>query len=326
MRGRRAAAAALGLVAVALMTGSSMAAEVPVAYRSPAPDEVVKTATVTVSVDVPVGVTAGLQKFRLELAGEKERATQESEAEPGEPCPTLTFSVPVRHNGRYSATITALSADPTASCEGAGTAPRAFFVAAPPARPGGVKAVLANGQVKVSWDSNPEPDIVSYRIQRATGPTAAFEPAGETPATSFTDLSVGQGGGFRYRVVAVRKGARPQETVSSEPSPPVSATAAGLSRGRTGPLASPPPLNLPGAGAGAGGGAAGAPGTADSGFDANLPYGEVPEDGAEELGAERARTRGVRSLGSVAGGLLALATFLLLRCLRKEADRLPLPN
>lgn len=185
MRERRTAAAGVGLLVLALMTGSSVAAEPPpVVYRSPASDEVVKTATVTVSADVYLGTTTGLSpKVQLELAGEKERATQERESEPGNQCQRFTFAVPVRHNGQYRATITALAADPTpptGSCEGAGTGSRVFFVAASPGRPAGVEATTANGQVKVS-DRNPEPDLVNYRIQRSKGSSGPFEPAGETP-------------------------------------------------------------------------------------------------------------------------------------------------
>jgi len=303
------------------MSGSSSAAEAPVVYRSPGPDEVVRTATVTVSADVYVGVGPG--KVQLELAGAKERVIQEREPGPG--CQRLTFTVPLHNNGQYQAAVTTEQPVPAApppdtACAGGTTATRDFFVAAPPDRPAGVKAAAENGQVKLSWEPNPEPDLLGYRVQRAKGSSAAFEPAGEAPGHSFTDLATGQGGEFRYQVAAVRQGARSQETVSSEPSVPVTVKTGTLTLGQDGGLASPPPLKLPEAAA------AGGPTASDTGFEANLPYREVPEDGVEGLGARGARAAGLRSLGSFAGGLLALVTFFLLRCLRSEAARQPLPG
>ncbi len=72
----------------------------------------------------------------------------------------------------------------------------------------------------------------------------------------------------------------------------------------------------------AAGGPAGAPG--EEGFQNELRYTEAGER-EEELGAAEERGARRNTLAFIAGGLLALVTFLFLRVLRSEVDRQPLP-
>jgi hypothetical protein len=187
-----------------------------------------------------------------------------------------------------------------------------------------VKAGLvpASAKVAVSWNRNPEPDIVGYRVERSAG-DGPFSPVGTTKETTLVDpgAPVVNGG---YRVVALRRGARPGEEVASAPSSRVTLGAGGGGRG--GPPARLGMANLSKfdkllADAKAQGAAAAAEPAEDGTFDPNLPYGGSAEE--TELGREEQPGPGGATLPYVAGGLLALDAFLLLRSIRAQV-RLPL--
>jgi hypothetical protein len=63
----------------------------------------------------------------------------------------------------------------------------------------------------------------------------------------------------------------------------------------------------------------------EEGFESELRYTE-PGERDEELGTDEESGTRRNTLGFIAGGLLALVTFLWLRCLRSEVDRRPLPG
>lgn len=242
-------------------------------------------------------------------------------------CQEVNEPVSLSHNGSYQVAVTtdvpALIA--SGECQGGTAAPRQFFVAAPPRPPSGVKAAMDPARtVTVSWDKNPEPDIVSYRVQRSVG-AGPFQQVGEMPGTLFKDGAVPPGGPLRYQVLAVRKGKTSQETVVSAPSAAVTVGGATASTARRGsgnasgaskPVFSGPPQPAAEAGAAASVGA----------FDERLPYKPGEEAEPTELGVNETSNSSHRSLAFVAGGLLALVTFLFLRCLRAEVGRQPLPG
>lgn len=72
-------------------------------------------------------------------------------------------------------------------------------------------------------------------------------------------------------------------------------------------------------------GKAGSAPAGEEGFESELRYTE-PGERDEELGTNEESGTRRNTLGFIAGGLLALVTFLWLRCLRSEVDRRPLPG
>jgi fibronectin type 3 domain-containing protein len=97
------------------------------------------------------------------------------------------------------------------------------FAVAPdsyPSPPTGLTAVSGpgEGEIHLSWNANPEPDIDRYRLERATSPD--FEPGSEpfeTPATSYQDSGLVPGDTYYYRVIAIDVGGHwsdPGEVVS----------------------------------------------------------------------------------------------------------------
>jgi hypothetical protein len=326
---------------VLMLAGLVAALAAPVAastvvYRSPGNEETITSAP-TITADVYVGspVVPG-QKLRLTVEGAKESAVREVSATNA--CQRVSETVPLRHNGRYEVRIVADPALPAAgapsgSCAGSSAESLIFFLAAPPARPGQLKATLdpRTRAANVSWARNPEPDVVGYRVQRAR-PNGGFEAVGaDTAQTSISDPATAQGGGdYRYQVIAVRSGRTDKDLVASPPSAAVTLKVPGASA----PASSGSRSGVAGGAiAGidvarfeaefdrllgkAGGGPAG-----PEGFEDQLPYTESG-DRDEELGADEERGSR-RSLPYVAGGLLVLDTFLVLRSVRAQVNRLPL--
>jgi hypothetical protein len=159
-------------------------------------------------------------------------------------------------NGAYSATVVAngrtsdifnpqnVSANDTVL----------FYVSAPPRTPTGVKTSVDDSarSVTVSWNANPEPDLVMYAVGRYYGTSGAgkafFVDASQT---SYVDkLGTLPAGSYRYDVYAVRKPAKSSEqaipsnsagssTASVRSAPPTTNTTAGGGGGTTATTASP---------------------------------------------------------------------------------------
>jgi len=309
-------AAALSTVASAQGTGSP----VPVNFVVPTQDQVLTVSNPTIRAYVSVSPVADQpQRLLVSVTG---AANVTKEVMATSECQEVEVPVALSRNGSYQVTVTADVPAPPAidgECQGGTVTPRQFFVAAPPAPPGGVKAARDPARaVNVSWAKNPEPDVVSYRVQRSTG-AGPFQQVGEVPGTAFRDGTVPSAGALRYQVLAVRTGKTAQETVVSAPSAAVTVGEPGGPTGGGGsyrasgssePVFTGPPQ--PGAGA------------SEGGFDDRLPYQPVEEAELTELGTNETSNNVHRSMGFVAGGLLALVTFFFLRCLRAEAARQPL--
>lgn len=73
-----------------------------------------------------------------------------------------------------------------------------------PASPDGLTAVAADGTVSLIWNASPSPDVVGYRVLRATAPSLTFEPVTtvSVPETTFHEARP-VGTTVSYRVEAV---------------------------------------------------------------------------------------------------------------------------
>lgn len=72
-----------------------------------------------------------------------------------------------------------------------------------PAAPSGLNAIAGAGTVELSWNPNPEPDILGYTVMRAAGPNKFTIVAALVDIPAFTDKNVQRGGRYRYMVTAL---------------------------------------------------------------------------------------------------------------------------
>lgn len=78
----------------------------------------------------------------------------------------------------------------------------------PPAAPAGLTAVPSTASIELLWERNTDPNIVGYRVYRASG-NAAFELlAGNQPLPSYSDRAIQSGKTYRYAVSAVKSNTR----------------------------------------------------------------------------------------------------------------------
>jgi hypothetical protein len=208
-------------------------------------------------------------------------------------------------------------------------------VAFPPTPPANVAAVTAHGgsQATITWDPNPEPDIVSYEVFRDTTSIAHVNVTPST-TTTYTDAPT-KDGTYVYSVRALRYGATYSGTVASDTtaaptavkltntaSNPTTTTSTTKPGGGTGTL--PPVLNSAKPPSGhtslkasptVGGGVAlspTAPTSVDPGFQPVLPYTQPPatDPGTTDPAvistppAHKAGHNSVAALAAVSGGLL----------------------
>jgi len=93
---------------------------------------------------------------------------------------------------------------------------------AAPATPTGLAAVPgpADGEITLSWDANPEPDIDHYRLERDTTPAFSAPASLTTANTVLVDTGLTPGVTYYYRAFAVDTGdneSGPSGTVSAVP-------------------------------------------------------------------------------------------------------------
>ncbi|MBV8728348.1 MAG: hypothetical protein JO336_00930 [Acidobacteriia bacterium] len=72
----------------------------------------------------------------------------------------------------------------------------------PPAVPSNLEATPAPASVELSWNSDTEPDLASYRVYRSVN-GAPFEKAAELELPAWSDRDVQAGKSYRYEVTAV---------------------------------------------------------------------------------------------------------------------------
>ena len=127
---------------------------------------------------------------------------------------------------------------------GGNTATRQVTVANAPATPSGVKLAYSKSSdtITVSWNDNPEPDVVSYRLAECIVDRSS-KPCGESDWQAFPKpvdgtkvaLETAGPGVYRYRVAAIRgslvsgwataQGDPTEITVTEDPKPTTSTTA-----------------------------------------------------------------------------------------------------
>ncbi len=83
-----------------------------------------------------------------------------------------------------------------------------------PGAPTGLIATADADSINVTWNANPEPDIVEYRVYRATSPGGTYTQVGTSTTTSYDDTTVTLGTTYYYVVSAFAQGN--ESTVSNE--------------------------------------------------------------------------------------------------------------
>jgi hypothetical protein len=241
-------------------------------------------------------------------------------------------------NGPYQLWATATEDDPGTGGRSGTSSPVNFAEGVPPQPPSGVTAAKdANGSgVTVSWQANPEPDILGYQVQRASANGSNWSTVSPNPPandTNYRDTSVQQGSDYQYRVIAVRSGAQAGQTISSPPSGSASTVAppAGSLFGPGGSVAELPAairaITDPVAGQVQPGQGPGRPvtGSPTAGGYSNLPYGgqaALAEPGTPGAQDPKGRPGAniVRTALFVAAGLILLAIAAHLIRMRRALD------
>jgi fibronectin type 3 domain-containing protein len=72
-----------------------------------------------------------------------------------------------------------------------------------PAAPTGLNVVAGAGTLEISWNPNPEADILGYTVQRATAAGNFTTIANQLDAPAYTDRDVQRGTRYRYMVTAL---------------------------------------------------------------------------------------------------------------------------
>ena len=88
----------------------------------------------------------------------------------------------------------------------------------PASAPVGLAAVPSTASVELAWERNPEPNVIGYRVYRATA-NGAFAPLGDVQLPAYSDRKIEAGKTYRYAVTAVKN-----NRVESKMSAPVEVT------------------------------------------------------------------------------------------------------
>lgn len=206
--------------------------------------------------------------------------------------------------------------------------------------------------VTLTWDANPEPDLLRYEVHRAA-PDRPFRPIGSVEAghTRYRDDVTGsRGGTYRYRVYSVREGPgsatevvvaeEPAETSVDVPGRRTATSPDGTTTTTQAGSGSPSRDTAPGARS-RGPVRRSPPTTRDTGFESTLDFGElpdpapdVPEDEGPQAdpGDDAAVARfddddpmPMDLLAPVAGSLVLIMGAVHLRHLAKRASEQPDP-
>lgn len=290
---------------------------------------------------------AGIKKVELAIGGEvvgtvtPSKVKQDAELSYDWVTSTGTRSTEPAPNGEYD--IVAIA---TANGGADAVATKRVIVDNPAATPTGLTAAVTDDGVELSWDANPEPDLLGYQVER--GVDGSFEILGETAQPSTLD-AVGPGT-YSYRVTAIRSSAARSSGRPSAPSEAIlvsieeTAGSPGDSKpeadtfvpsrgfnvkgGSIAPRGLPSGASLPGA---AGLPSLPAPAPEWGTYESDLPY-DIPEGGiplsaqgaAPDRGWTLLPSDGLRWVGAGAL-LLALAALLRLMAARLEAIAGPAP-
>jgi hypothetical protein len=255
---------------------------------------------------------------------------------------TFSGSVPssssLAWNGPYQVVATATEDDSGTPHSGT-SSPVNFAEGVAPQVPSGVSAAKdADGRAAtVSWQANPEPDILGYEVQRASANGSDWSTVSPSPRvtdTNYRDTTVQQGSDYQYSVIAIRSGAQAGQTISSGRSAWSSTVAppAGSLFGPGGSVAelpaAVPAVTDPVAGLVHPGQGPGRPvtGSPTAGGYSNLPFGgqaALSEPGTPGAQSPKGRPAGaniVRTALFVAAGLILLAIAAHLIRMRRALD------
>jgi hypothetical protein len=164
-------------------------------------------------------------------------------------------------NGNHTITVQVTSLDGDTDKASVGV-----LVDNAPQVPAGLEARADGSRVTVSWEPNPEPDVLGYVVERDEG--SGFVEIGTSTAAKVSQNLVP--GGYSYRVTAVRSSPSSEDGISSDPSPAVDVKVAASAAGGTGAV-----TDL-GRGGGLRGGRGGLGGDAGSGLGALLSNSTLP--------------------------------------------------
>jgi fibronectin type 3 domain-containing protein len=73
----------------------------------------------------------------------------------------------------------------------------------PPTIPSGVNAVAGAGTIELSWNTNTEPDLAGYQLERREGDSEWTVAAASVDVPGYSDRAVVSGRRYRYRVSAL---------------------------------------------------------------------------------------------------------------------------
>ncbi len=290
----------------------------------------------TVSLTATASSAAGIKRIEIEIAGQVVEAAEPPELEHTAEIsyvwvtPFQIGSSDLALNGEYPVVARAI----TNGGAGAVTNPH-VTVDNPAAPPTGLTATATSRGVELRWDTNPEPDLLGYQVERKRG--GDFKAVARTAETVVVD-PVGSGT-YSYRVLAIRSSTVHAGGRASAPSQPVQITLAdprsggdtdaaagrigtggfGLGGRALGPAGLPLAARLPGQT-----GLPRPPGRERWGtFDKELPY-EIPKGGiplsAMRAGREAGSSTlippdGLRWMGA---GALLIALAVLLRSVARR--------
>jgi len=216
------AGAGAGLILL-LGAAPAMAGPPNVSVVSPSNGSTVSTAAPqvagTVSASSPGGVVSGALQITVTSSAGRPGFASTIPSWCGQSSCSFTLNVSpgLAYNGQYQLSVDAQESDPPLNSSHSTAYDASFSVNAPPVAPQGVAAQPATdgSSITVSWNANPEPDIVGYQVSRS--PSSGAWPAAVT-GTSLTDASVTPGTTYTYSVTAVRQGASSGSVLDSSPS------------------------------------------------------------------------------------------------------------
>lgn len=140
----------------------------------------------------------------------------------GNPAP-YSWDLPTTFNGAYHIQVVATGRDGAIDTNPNEVtnppATRDVLVEVKPVPPANLNATKSRSRtVSLTWDSNPEPDIVGYQVQRQVG-SGDWQALALVASPGYTDTSTANAGGtYTYRIVAARQGATKDRVVVSDPS------------------------------------------------------------------------------------------------------------
>lgn len=217
-----------GVIAVMLLVnaaGPAWAAPPTVTFSSPSAGQTTDDATPTIQGEAKMPGESVIEEVVLTLTSADGNPVPGSNRIAGDNRSLVGFNwaPALLYNGRYTVTARASGQDKPIDSNGSesATASRDFAIEAPPAKPLNLRATLDDQTrvVSLRWDANKEPDLIGYQVQRSIGDSTDWGVAGETTKTNFTDERTANAGGhYKYRVVAIRRGAARDTGVASQPS------------------------------------------------------------------------------------------------------------